>query len=142
MTNLTAELIAKAKAAKSAEELLELAKENGIELTEEEAKTCFEQLHTNAAISDDELEAVAGGGSICDFFEDLFSTKNSSDAIGCSHCGGNVNMVDNPTITNRLNVTKNPTITNVPFKPDSQTSNSSMTNLPYGSDDKNKISFL
>ena len=32
------ELLAKAKAAKSPEELLALAKENGIELTEEEAR--------------------------------------------------------------------------------------------------------
>ena len=65
MKNLTPELAAKAKAAKSAEELLELAKANGVELTETEAKTYFEQLHTNAAVSDDELEAVAGG-SFCD----------------------------------------------------------------------------
>ena len=41
MKDLTPELIAKAKAAKSAEELLELAKENGVELTEEEAKSLF-----------------------------------------------------------------------------------------------------
>ena len=33
MKNLTPELIAKARAAKSAEELLALAKENGIEMT-------------------------------------------------------------------------------------------------------------
>ena len=39
MNNLTPELIAKAKATKSAQELLELAKANNIELTEEEAKT-------------------------------------------------------------------------------------------------------
>ena len=38
MNNLTPELIAKAKAAKNTEELLELAKENGVELSEEEAK--------------------------------------------------------------------------------------------------------
>ena len=62
MKNLTPELIAKAKAAKSAEELFELAKENNVELTEEEAKTYFEQLNANGAVSDDELEAVAGGG--------------------------------------------------------------------------------
>ena len=37
MKNLTPELIAKAKAAKSAEELLALAKDNNMELTEEEA---------------------------------------------------------------------------------------------------------
>ena len=61
MKNVTPELIAKAKSAKSAEELFELAKANGIELTEEEAKTFFEQLNTNGAVSDDELEAVSGG---------------------------------------------------------------------------------
>ena len=61
MKNLTPELIAKAKAAKSAEELLELAKANNVELTEEEAKTYFEQLNANGVVSDDELGAVAGG---------------------------------------------------------------------------------
>ena len=62
MKNLTPELIAKAKAAKSAEELFALAKENNVELTEEAAKTYFEQLSANGAVSDDELDAVAGGG--------------------------------------------------------------------------------
>ena len=61
MKNLTPELIAKAKVAKSAEELLALAKANNVELTEEEAKTYFEQLNANGAVSDDELCAVAGG---------------------------------------------------------------------------------
>ena len=63
MKNLTPELIEKAKTAKSAEELLKLADGNGIELTEEEAKTYFAQLNANAAVADDELDAVAGGGS-------------------------------------------------------------------------------
>ena len=61
MKNLTPELIAKAKAAKSAEELLKIAKENDVELTETEAKTYFAQLNANGAVSDDELDAVAGG---------------------------------------------------------------------------------
>ena len=39
MNNLTPELIAKAKATKSAQELLAVAKANNVELTEEEAKT-------------------------------------------------------------------------------------------------------
>jgi hypothetical protein len=82
MKNLTPELIAKAKAAKSAEELLELAKANNVEITEQEAKICFEQLHTNGAVSDDELEAVAGGG-ICEFFGDLFRSGNRFDGISC-----------------------------------------------------------
>ena len=61
MKNLTPELIAKAKAAKSAEELLALAKENKVEMTEEQAKIYFEQLNANGTVSDDELDAVAGG---------------------------------------------------------------------------------
>lgn len=39
------ELLTKAKAAETAEELLTLAKENGMELTEAEAKTYFDLLH-------------------------------------------------------------------------------------------------
>ena len=70
MKNLTPELIAKAKAAKSAEELFALAKDNNVELTEAEAKTYFEQLSANGAVSDDELELVAGG---CDLFSDKAS---------------------------------------------------------------------
>jgi hypothetical protein len=61
MKNLTPELIAKAKAAGSAEELLDIAKANGVELTAEEAKTYFEQLSANGAVSDDDLDTVAGG---------------------------------------------------------------------------------
>lgn len=61
MKNLTPELIAKAKAAKSAEELFEIAKANNVEMTEEEAKTYFAQLNANGAVSDDELDVVAGG---------------------------------------------------------------------------------
>ena len=63
MTNLTPELIAKAKAAKSVGELLELAKANGADLTETEAKTYFAQLGANGAVADDELEAVSGGAN-------------------------------------------------------------------------------
>ena len=62
MKNLTPELIAKAKAAQSAEELFEIAKANNVEMTEEEAKTYFAQLNANGAVSDDELDAVSGGG--------------------------------------------------------------------------------
>ena len=57
------ELLTKAKAAETAEELLTLAKENGMELTEAEAKTYFDLLHPQTGeLSDDELDNVAGGG--------------------------------------------------------------------------------
>lgn len=60
---LSKELIAKAKEAKSPEELLALAKENGIELTEETSKAYFEQLNPpTGELADEELDNVAGGG--------------------------------------------------------------------------------
>ena len=60
---LKEEMIAKAKEAKSVEELLALAKENGVELNEEDAKMYFEQLNVKKGeLSDDELDVVSGGG--------------------------------------------------------------------------------
>ena len=60
---LNKELLAKAKEAKTPEELLTLAKENGMELTEAEAKTYFDLLHPQTGeLSDEELDNVSGGG--------------------------------------------------------------------------------
>ena len=60
---LNEKLLEKAKNTKSAEELLSLAKENGIELTAEEAKTYFAQINSKEGeLSDDELDNVSGGG--------------------------------------------------------------------------------
>ena len=59
----TPELIEKAKSAKTPEELMALAKENGMELTEESAKAYLDLLHPQTGeLSDDELDNVAGGG--------------------------------------------------------------------------------
>ena len=58
----TPEFIEEAKSAKSAEELIALAKENGIEFDEETAKTYFNQLNPKTGeLADDELDNVAGG---------------------------------------------------------------------------------
>ena len=60
---MNTELIAKAKQTKSPEELMALAKENGIELTEESAQAYFNQLNPKTGeLADDELDNVAGGG--------------------------------------------------------------------------------
>ena len=57
---LNKELLSKAKEAKTPEELLTLAKENGTELTEAEAKTYFDLLHPQTGeLSDDELDNVS-----------------------------------------------------------------------------------
>ena len=59
--NVSKELLEKAKTAKSAEELLELAKAENVELTEEEAAKAFEELNKNGELSDEELDNVSGG---------------------------------------------------------------------------------
>jgi predicted Zn-ribbon and HTH transcriptional regulator len=87
MKNLTPELIAKAKAAKSAEELLALAKENNVELTEEEAKTYFEQLNANGTVSDDELNAVAGGGDCFGSDDEEEEKEMVVTSMKCPKCG-------------------------------------------------------
>ena len=62
MKNLTPEMIEKAKAAKNAEELLELAKANGMEITADEAATYFAQLGPKSGeLNDDDLDLVSGG---------------------------------------------------------------------------------
>ena len=87
MKNLTPELIAKAKTAKSAEELLELAKANGVELTEAEAKTYFEQINANGAVADDDLGAVAGGS-------DCPGSEEEEEEVTLIATGTRVTMVD------------------------------------------------
>lgn len=59
--NVSKELLERAKTTKSAEELLEMAKGENIELTAEEAAKAFEELHKTGEISDEELDNVAGG---------------------------------------------------------------------------------
>ena len=64
--DFTVEMIEKAKAAKSAEELFEFAKANNVEMTADEAATYFAQLNpTSGELNDDELDAVSGGGDGC-----------------------------------------------------------------------------
>ena len=81
MTNLTPEMIEKAKAAKSAEELLELAKANGVEMTADEAATYFAQLNPKSGeLDDDDLDAVAGG-----------ACSNDGDSHICPNCNAVLN---------------------------------------------------
>ena len=59
--NFSKELIEKAKTAKSAEELLAMAKAENVELTAEQAAKVFEELNKTGELSDEELDNVAGG---------------------------------------------------------------------------------
>ena len=97
MKNFTPELLREAKTAKSAEDLLALAKENNVEMTEEEAKTYFEQLNANGAVSDDELDAVAGGACSDDSGNDnpavgVGDTVQITSGKNCSSCGSNMGI--------------------------------------------------
>lgn len=56
------ELIENAKKVQTAQELIALAKGNGMELTEVQAETYMNQFHTTGELSDVELDNVAGGG--------------------------------------------------------------------------------
>ena len=62
--NISKELIEKAKTAKTAEELLEMAKEESIEMSAEQAAEYFATIHASSELPDEELDNVLGGG--CD----------------------------------------------------------------------------
>ena len=87
---LTHELLEKAKLAKSAEELIALTKENGIELTEEEANTYFAKLNPKTGeLADDELDSVAGGRKCGTTYKDhrpVVSSFNCCDRWRCEKC--------------------------------------------------------
>ena len=93
MKNLTPEMIEKAKAAKSAEELLEIAKANGVEMTADEAAAYFAQLNPKSGeLDDDDLDAVAGGGCGGSAPEGMkkigaFTNANSCKNRECISCG-------------------------------------------------------
>ena len=84
---LTQEMMEKARAAKTAEDLLLLANENGISITAQEADIYLAQLHpTDGELADNELDDVSGG---------LVQLVNPSsenrqcfhDGTVCQHCG-------------------------------------------------------
>ena len=84
MKRLTSELMEKAKMAKSAEELLGIAKANGVEMTEEEANEYYKQI-TSCELDDDDLDAVAGGS--CNPYKDRDKADQNLPNITCENCG-------------------------------------------------------
>ena len=85
------ELITKAKAAKSVEELLELAKASNVELSEEQGKEYFAKLNpTKGELSDDELDDVSGGG--CGESKTKYCPNCNSELRMMSEGTGNFSM--------------------------------------------------
>ena len=75
---LTKEQVAKAMARKTAEELMAMAKAEGIDLTKEEAEAYLAEMD-DVELDSDTLKQVAGGGmSYC---SDLFTFKKAPE--GC-----------------------------------------------------------
>ena len=75
---LTKEQVAKAMACKTAEELMAMAKAEGIELAKEEAEAYLAEMD-DVELDSDTLKQVAGGGmSYC---SDLFTFKKAPE--GC-----------------------------------------------------------
>ena len=98
MKNFNAEMIEKAKVAKSVEELLEIAKANGVEMTADEAATYFAQLNPQSGeLDDDALDGVAGGcggsGDNSQSNEALFPVGCKVREYACKQCGQNVYTV-------------------------------------------------
>lgn len=88
------ELLEKAKTAKSAEEIMEIAKAAGQEITADEAKQYFEEFGKNAELSDEELDSVAGGLRTPDGYLIVTSLYGCGDStsflgtcLGCKHRG-------------------------------------------------------
>ena len=59
--NVSKELLEKAKTAKSAEELLAMAKVENVEMSAEQAAEYFVTIHASGELSDEELDNVSGG---------------------------------------------------------------------------------
>ena len=88
MKNLSPEIAEKAKNAKDAQELIALAKENGIELAEEDARLYFE-IKASGEIPDDLLGAVSGGAVYTPRGGYLIVTNfHECDRWICDECGG------------------------------------------------------
>ena len=84
-----AEIYKKAKGAKSPEELIDIARTSGVELTPEGAKTYFEAINHSGELSDDELDVSGGGCAVRAHGQKMVSYLNSCSHWRCNACNGN-----------------------------------------------------
>lgn len=100
MTKLTVEMIEMAKTANTPEELLAMAKKNGVEMSLEEASGYIARLHpVRGELSDDDLDNVSGGADpvedyhTCPNFVCCFCGQKKTDPQELSHlCSPNGDM--------------------------------------------------
>lgn len=87
MTN--EELFLKAKEAKSAEDILKIAQENGLEVSPEDAEKFILMQSAKGEVSDDTLDSVTGGAAYTVFGGYLIVTNfHECDRWQCEKCGG------------------------------------------------------
>lgn len=84
------EILAKARAAGSPEELLKIAHENGQpEFTMENAEVYFNAINHHGELSDEEMDVSAGGCAVRSHGQKMVSTFNSCKHFRCGPCNGN-----------------------------------------------------
>ena len=86
MKNFNTEMIEKAKGAKSAKELFEFAKAEGIDITEDEARKYFEQINL-PALDDELLDMVSGGAIVSEPIMNYNLEADKDEKRKKSHCG-------------------------------------------------------
>lgn len=82
----TVEQFKKAKLAKNVEELMVLAKESGMELTEEKASKLYAELHKEGTLADEELDNVSGGSCADDLDNQWNKLWGDYTDIYCKSC--------------------------------------------------------
>ena len=81
------EILEKAKAAKSPEELLKIAHEIGMsEFNEENAKVYFNAINNRGELADEELDVSAGGCAVRAHGQKMVSALNSCSHWKCKYC--------------------------------------------------------
>ena len=86
MANFTTEIIEKAKGAKTAHELFELAKAEGIDITEDEARKYFEQINL-PDLDYELLDMVSGGAIVSEPVMNYNLEADKDEKRKKSHCG-------------------------------------------------------
>ena len=88
------EILAKARTAKSPEELLKIAHDNGMtDFTEENAKAYFEAMHKSGELADEEMDVSAGGcGTLRAHGQIMVSIFNSCGHYRCGACNSSYSL--------------------------------------------------
>ncbi len=90
---MSGEVVEKLKKTKSVEEVLDIVKEYGAEVTSEQAQELFDQFHEKGELSDDELASVAGGEYASVYVKDVGyvlyekDRKSAECTATCFWCG-------------------------------------------------------